>query len=335
MAIKFSTYLHDETALTSRPVEEIEFVGYSYPYFNLVRKELKSKLGKYNSFGVRHAEISDYLTVHSETYIEKLKVMASGQSVEQRPKLSIECKGLEFCLPGYLFGLGGMLQAIDMMKSGAIQRAYCFSLGGHHAYTDWGHGYCILNPLAAAARYAQRQGFEKVLIIDWDIHHGDGTQSIFANDPTVHCISIHSAADLYMALACGLRYGTTKTGEFLGHQNIPVLAKIFDDKFVAQADWGGVFYRAEESINIFSNSLQKVPWSPDLILIFSGYDSHKDDQGNEITNWVNSDFETLTKVVLNFSYKASCPVLSVHGGGYNLPVAVSAACSHVEILANY
>jgi acetoin utilization deacetylase AcuC-like enzyme len=96
-----------------------------------------------------------------------------------------------------------------------------------------------------------------------------------------------------------------------------------------------MFYRAEESINAFSRSLQKVPWLPDLIIVFSGYDSHKDDQGNEITNWTNTDFETLTKLLLDFSYKASCPVLSVHGGGYNLPVTVSAACSHVEVLANY
>lgn len=335
MTIKFATYLHDETALTSRPVDEIEFVGRSYPYFNSVRKELKNKLDKYNSLEIRSADYSDYLTVHSEIYIQKLLAMASGQNVEHRPKLSIECKGLEYCLPGYLFSLGGMLQAVDEMKLGNIERAYCFSLGGHHAYADWGHGYCILNPSAAAVRYAQRQGFEKVLIIDWDIHHGDGTQSIFANDPTVHCISIHSAADLYMALASGLRHGTTRTGELLGHQNIPILTKIFDDKFMTQADWGGVFYRAEESVNVFADSLQKIPWLPDLILIFSGYDSHKEDQGNEITNWTNNDFENLTKLVLDISRKAFCPVLSVHGGGYNLPVAISAACSHVEILANY
>jgi acetoin utilization deacetylase AcuC-like enzyme len=335
VTIKFATYLHDETALTSRPIDEIEFVGHSYPYFNSVRKELKNKLGKYNSLEARSAGYSDYLTVHSETYIQKLLAMASGQDVEQHPKLSIECKSLEYCLPGYLFGLGGMLQAIDQMKLGNIHRAYCFSLGGHHAYADWGHGYCILNPSAAAARYAQQHGYKKILIVDWDIHHGDGTQSIFANDSTVHCISIHSAADLYMGLASGLRYGTTKTGEFLGHQNIPILAKTFNDDFISQADWGGIFYRAEESMDAFSRSLQKVPWLPDLILVFSGYDAHKDDQGNEITDWINRDFETLTKLLLDFSYKASCPVLSVHGGGYNLPVTISAACAHVEVLANY
>lgn len=333
--MKFATYLHAETVLTSRPPNEIEFAGHSYPYFSQVRGALEKNLSEYESLPARQAHYSNYLAVHSEAYLQKLIAMASGQRVEQLPKLSIECKGLEFCLPGYLFGLGGMLQAIDEMKSGSIQRAYCFSLGGHHAYRDWGHGYCILNPSAAAARYAQQKGYKKILMVDWDIHHGDGTQSIFANDPDVHCISLHSAADLYMALAAGLRYGTTETAEALGHQNIPVLTKIFDDKFITQADWGGKFYRADESLNAFRQALKRVPWQPDMVFIFSGYDSHKDDQGREITNWDNEDFVTLTKDLLDFASKASCPVLSVHGGGYNLPVTLSAACEHVKTLAFY
>lgn len=333
--MKFATYLHADTVLTSRPPNEIEFIGHSYPYFSQVRSELEEKLGEYKSLPARQAQYSDYLVVHSETYLQKLIAMASGQPIDPPPKLSIECKGLEFCLPGYLFSLGGMLQAIDEMKSGNLQRAYCFSLGGHHAYQDWGHGYCVLNPSAAAARYAQQKGYKKILIVDWDIHHGDGTQSIFANDPDVHCISIHSAADLYMALAGGLRYGTTLTGETLGHQNIPVLTKIFDDRFVAQAGWGGTFYRAEESLIAFRQALEKIPWQPDMVFIFSGYDSHKDDQGRDITNWNNSDFESLTKYLLDVANEASCPVLSVHGGGYNLSTTISAAYSHVKILASY
>lgn len=333
--MKFATYLHPETTLTSRPVNEIEFIGHSYPYFSQVRTELEKALVEYKSLPVRQAEFSDYLLVHSESYIQKLIAMGSGQFVEAPPKLSIECKGLEFCLPGYLFGLGGLLQAIDEIKLGDIERAYCFSLGGHHAYKDWGHGYCILNPTAAAVRYAQQKGFSKVLIVDWDIHHGDGTQSIFANASSVHCISIHSVADLYMALASGLRYGTTQTGESLGHQNIPVLTKVFGDDFITQANWGGKFYRTDDCIPAFQESLEKIPWQPDLVFIFSGYDSHKDDQGHDITNWSDEDFVTLTKCLLDFTNKVACPVISVHGGGYNLPVTISAACNHVKTLASY
>lgn len=331
--MKFATYLHAETLLTSRPPDRIEFAGHSYPYFSQVRGELEKSLRGYKALPLRQAQYSDYLAVHSEEYLQKLKAMASGQPVEP-PKLSLECKGLEFCLPGYLFGLGGMLQAIDAMRAGEIQRAYCFSLGGHHAHRDWGHGYCLLNPSAAAARYAQQRGYQKILVVDWDLHHGDGTQSIFANDPDVHCISIHSAADLYMALAAGLRGGMTPSGEALGHQNIPVLTKAFDDRFVAQAQWDGTFYRAEESLAAFRQALGKIPWQPDLVFIFSGYDAHREDQGRDITGWDDDDFERLTQDVREVAERAACPVVSVHGGGYNLPVTISAACRHVQALAS-
>jgi acetoin utilization deacetylase AcuC-like enzyme len=138
-----------------------------------------------------------------------------------------------------------------------------------------------------------------------------------------------------MALASGLRYGTTSFGETSGHQNIPLLTKSLDDNFIAQANWGGNFYRADESLAVFKRSLDKIPWQPDLIFIFSGYDSHRDDQGRDITNWDNEDFVCLTRYVLDLAYKSACPVLSVHGGGYNLPITISAACGHVETLASY
>ncbi len=120
-----------------------------------------------------------------------------------------------------------MLAAIDHMKEGSLERAYCFSMVGHHAHSNWGHGYCLLNPLAAATRYAQSVGFAKILLIDWDIHHGDGTQFIFSYDSTVYCISIHNALDLYMAKASNLKAGTTTTATSVGHCNIPVITNSF------------------------------------------------------------------------------------------------------------
>src|SRR5262249_43442498 len=179
--------------------------------------------------GLRIAPLDLFGTVHTETYLQQLQLMAAGTPPATLPRLSSECLGMEFCLPGYQAGLGGMLEAIDQMRQGTLDRAYCFSLGGHHAYPNWGHGYCLLNPLAAAVRYAQSVGFARVVIVDWDIHHGDGTQAIFAGDSAVYCISIHSAADLYMANICGLRPGTTTSAAAVGHCNIPVLNRVFDD----------------------------------------------------------------------------------------------------------
>lgn len=329
----FATYLHPHTCYLIKPVEQITFVGHSYPHFSRVRAELEKALTGYPQLPVRKSEYSDYYAVHKRSYLNTLKMMAADEPVKELPRLSAECRGFEYCLPGYLYGLGGMLEAIDCMHKGTLKRAYFFCLGGHHAYAEWGHGYCLLNPQAAAIRYAQGLGFNKVLIVDWDIHHGDGTQSIFSGDPDVYCISIHSGIDLYMSMMRVIREGTTTAGKEAGHCNIPLLDESFGNELVKKMGLPGNFYRAGESIKIFQSALEQVSWSPDLIFIFSGYDSHKDDCGNGITNWTNKEYRTLTRYVIKLSEKANCPVLSVHGGGYILPVTISAAVSHVEVLA--
>jgi acetoin utilization deacetylase AcuC-like enzyme len=334
-APRFATYLHPETTALSKPPEEIQFVGFSWPYFKQVRQELSERLSAYPTLGLRIALLDLFSTIHTSTYLQQLQLMAAGTPPAIFPRLSSECLGMEFCLPGYQASLGGMLEAIDQMRQGTLDRAYCFSLGGHHAYPDWGHGYCLLNPLAVAVRYAQSRGFARVVIVDWDIHHGDGTQAIFAGDSTVYCISIHSAADLYMAKACGLRAGTTTSAAAVGHCNIPVLNQVFDDSFFEQMDLPGHFYRANQTLDALHEALMNLPWKPDLICIFSGYDGHRDDCGAGITDWTDQDFERMARLVLDQAHRAGCPVLSVHGGGYTLPVMLAAAAHFVETFANY
>ncbi|MEM7028970.1 MAG: histone deacetylase [Chloroflexota bacterium] len=331
--IQFATYLHPHTCYTSRPVSPDVFVGYSYPHYSQIREGLATALNDYTELPVKNVEYDQYRRVHSQDYLDKLTLMAADQPIDAPPKLSAECRGYEYCLPGYQYGLGGMFQAIDALKTGNLDRAFCFCLGGHHAYADWGHGYCLLNPLAVTAKYAQANGFEKVLIVDWDIHHGDGTQSIFANDESVYCISIHSVADLYMSKAAGMRIGSSEAGKTVGHCNIPLLHRIFKDDFFEEVGLNGTFYRAEQSLAAFQQALTQVPFQPDIILIFAGCDSHQDDGGADITDWDNEDFKALTRLTLDLSKQASCPVLSCQGGGYNLPVTLAATVAHVEVLA--
>jgi acetoin utilization deacetylase AcuC-like enzyme len=329
-------YLHPHCFYTSKPSENISFCGYSFPHYNQVRIALKKQLKNYGELEPRKANIRDFLSVHSQEYLKKLILKAQDQLPwENTLDLSIECQGLEYCLPGYLYGLGGMMSAIDQMQKGILERAYCFSMVGHHAHRNQAHGYCLLNPQAAAVRYAQKQGFNRVLIIDWDIHHGDGTQSIFSYDPEVFCISIHNAVDLYMAKVSDLKLGTTTFAEKVGHCNIPVLPYDFPDKLLEKFELTGNFYRFPDIIKVFHNSLANVPFKPDLITIFSGYDSHGKDCGENITNWTNNEFILLTKIVIDFARKFSCPILSVHGGGYQLPVTVSAALAHINTLKEY
>ncbi len=337
--MRFATYLHPETFYISKPIQEISFSKYSFLYYNQVRHNLNKFLPDYPILPLRKAKVADYLRVHTHEYLHKLNLKAHDQPLDKislsLPELSGECQGLEYSLPGYLYGLGGMLAAIDQIKQGSIERAYCFSMVGHHAHSNWGHGYCLLNPLAAAARHAQVQGFERVLIIDWDIHHGDGTQEIFSNDSSVHCISIHSAVDIYMAKASDLKAGTTDAAKVVGHCNIPIITKSFPVEVLHEEGITGEFYYGNQSINAFQQALENVPWQPDLIAIFSGYDSHKNDCGDGTTDWKNDDFCKLTEITLDFAKKHKCPILSSHGGGYKMPVTVSAAIAHINTLATY
>lgn len=137
-----------------------------------------------------------------------------------------------------------------------------------------------------------------------------------------------------MASACGLAPGTTTAAAALGHCNIPLLNAVYDDTFGEQMPLSGRFYRASESQEIFQQALCQLPWKPDLICIFSGYDSHKDACGRGIRDCTNDDFRRLTSAVIEVAQQATCPILSVHGGGYNLPITIAAAVSHVEVLAD-
>lgn len=330
----FATYVHHEIGLTTRPAQEIQWFGHSYPYFMSVYKALADCLNGFPVLPLRREPIGTFSMVHSEQYVEALKQMAKGCKPEVTPKLSLECSGFEFCLPGYEYTLGGLVEAIDRMSAGTLDRAYCVGLPGHHAHREWGHGYCMLNAQAAAARYAQSRGFKRVLIIDWDIHHGDGTQDIFAHDPSVFCISLHSGLDLYMMKASKLEAGTVPGGNAVGHCNIPLVHSLFSDTWLAQKfPTFGPAYRAVQSLPACEEALDKLPWSPDLLCLCSGYDSHKEDCGDQITDWVDADFETLTRLALGVAKRANCPVLSVHCGGYKLAVAVRAAQAHVRVLA--
>ncbi|MFK7801810.1 MAG: histone deacetylase family protein [Anaerolineae bacterium] len=331
----FKIYLHPETCATSKPASEIDFVGKSYPHYAEIRRRLADQIeNNYQHLPLRIAKLEEFLSVHTQSYLSKLQSLSNGNKVEDL-RLGMECTGLEYCFPGYQAGLGGMQQAIDEMAEGGLDAAYLFSLGGHHSYSDWGHGYCLLNPQAVAVRYAQKKGFKKVLIIDWDIHHGDGTQSIFENDPDVHCLSIHSGLDLYMSLMRVIRQGSSKVGKEMGHTNIPLIHQAYSDQDVKELKYQGVVYRAEQSLEAFRNTLNHLDFEPDLITIFCGYDAHKDDCGEEITNWDENIFETMTQTVMNYAITKKCPILSIHGGGYNIDSTISSAVRHVTTLSSH
>ncbi len=335
--MKFATYLNQEIFETLKPFDEINFEGYSYPHFNKLRAILEDKLDHYPKLALRKADFDFYYSIHENTFVDDILLLSQGKDPSAPLNRTIECSGMEFAVPGYCYALGGMIEAISQAMHGNLDRAYLFNVGGHHAHSDYAHGYSLLNTMAAAIRYGQAHGLGKVLIVDWDIHHGDGTQQIFEHDPDVHQISIHSAVDLYMMKASDIEKSTTTYAEKVGHCNIPVLWDGFEDDFFEEINLAGKFFRAGHIMQEFKAALDRVPFDPDLVFIFSGYDGHVDDCGEGITNYTNNDFRVLTRMVLDYAAPRKLPVISVHGGGYASPmrVTINAALAHVAELVNY
>jgi hypothetical protein len=133
MLKEVATYLHPETVAGSRPQEAVSFFGHSVPHFARVRAALAERLGVCPQLPLRQAALADYRTVHTPEYLEQVATLAGGEPPKTPPRLSPECRGLWHFLPAYLYGLGGLCEAIDQMVAGRVARAYCFSLPGHHA----------------------------------------------------------------------------------------------------------------------------------------------------------------------------------------------------------
>ncbi len=156
---------------------------------------------------------------------------------------------------------GGVLAACDAIMEGRVRNAFCaVRPPGHHATHRGGMGFCVYNNVAVAARYLQRRhGLENIAILDWDVHHGNGTQDIFYEDPTVLFMSTH----LWPFYPGGGLDTEKGAGDGIGFTiNIPTAAGDGDDDILAAFD---VFRRETEA------------FAPDFILVSAGYDSHEDD----------------------------------------------------------
>jgi acetoin utilization deacetylase AcuC-like enzyme len=212
---------------------------------------------------------------------------------------------------------GGVLNAIDAVMKGSAKNAFCILRPpGHHARPLGGMGFCIFNNVAIAARYAQkRYGIGRVLIADWDVHHGNGTQDIFYTDGSVFFFSTHQhpwypgtgAPDETgdgdgrdMTMNCPLPAGSGRA-EILG---------AFQEKLLPAAE------RVK----------------PELILISAGFDSRAGDPLGHF-QLTDTDFKDLTALMRGIADKhASGRLVSVLEGGYSLTGLAAGVRAHVEAL---
>ncbi len=217
------------------------------------------------------------------------------------------------------YGAGAPCQAIDLVMAGEVNNAFVpVRPPGHHATAERAMGFCLFNNVAVAARYAQRNypEIERVAIVDWDVHHGNGTQGIFYDDPTVYFFSSHQYP---WYPGTGSR-GEKGIGRGLGYTlNLPLRAA------TPAADQKRAF---EAALDEMSGK-----FAPDLIIISAGFDSHVHDPlGQLLLN--DQDFIDLTRAVKQWA-ASTCQgrLVSCLEGGYNLQTLGETVRAHVAELS--
>ena len=249
--------------------------------------------------------------IDSLPHINNIHTLEHFQSIQKIPKTG-EVAAL---------AVSGVLTAVKAVSEGRFRNAFCaIRPPGHHANnTGKDEGFCFYGNVAIAARYAQNQlGFKKILIVDWDYHHGNGTENAFWEDPSVLFFSTH---DLHAYPRTG---DPNRKGEGLGNGfniNVPLDCGATDDHIVKAF---------EEQLLSEAERFQ-----PDFILISAGFDSRVDDLLG-CFSITDSGFKRLTRIMMDLA-DSTCEgsIVSILEGGYNVDGLAMAVEAHVsELLAH-
>ncbi len=225
----------------------------------------------------------------------------------------------KFTRQAAILSAGAGVQAAEMVLNGDADSVFCaVRPPGHHAEVDKAMGFCIFKNIAVAAGYLLGEGgLERVAIIDWDIHHGNGTESIFIKDDRVLYISLHQ----YPHYPGTGHESTTGVGKGAGFNlNIPVSSGSADDLYLSRFD------------NVILPALEK--FEPEFILISAGFDGHSDDplSGGALTSSV---FGEMTLRLMDVAERCcGGKIVSLLEGGYDLKALADSVEAHVAALAD-
>ncbi len=262
----------------------------------------------------RSATDDDLLRCHTPAYLETVRRdLAAGRTELSTGDTTLSPRSGAVAR----LAAGGVLAAVDAVMAGRVRNAFAVVRPpGHHASAAAGMGFCLFNNVAVAARHAQAvHGLERVLILDWDVHHGNGTEAIFWSDPSVLVFDTHQSP-LYPGTGAAADRGGGPGEGFTINCPFPAGS---GGKPVLEA-FERVLLPAAEA------------FAPELVLVSAGFDGRAGDPlGGLLLE--DADFAALTRIALAIAGRhAGGRLVSSLEGGYELDGLATAAAAHVGAL---
>jgi acetoin utilization deacetylase AcuC-like enzyme len=248
----------------------------------------------------RPATREELETIHAPTYIDLIASTAGKTCVRLDGDTSTSARSYEAAL----LAAGGLLELIKTVVEGQLDNGFALVRPpGHHAERDRAMGFCLFNNVAIGAQYAIRKySLERILVMDWDVHHGNGTQKSFYEDPRVLYFSTHRYGSFYPGTGAAAETGSGKGKGF--NVNVPLSPGCGDGEYG----------------NIFEFFLKPIAleYRPQLILVSAGFDIHYDDPlgGMEVTE---KGFAKMTQVLMEIAKQtAQGRMVITLEGGYDI-----------------
>lgn len=259
------------------------------------------------------AEFDTITLMHDPYYVESIFNSLPISDSKQLDPDTILSPGSGDAL---LRGVGGICSAVDNVLSGVSNNAFCcMRPPGHHAEYGEAMGFCIFNNIAVAAKYAQKKyGIDKVAVVDFDVHHGNGTQHLFENDPNLFYASTHQ----FPAYPGTGAISEVGSGNIV---NVPL-----------KPGTGSESFREAYTTTI----LPKLnTFEPELLLVSAGFDAHRKDPLCQL-NLNSDDFSWVTKHLIEVADNhCQGMLISTLEGGYDLDALASSVAKHVQELLMY
>ena len=302
------------TAYLSHPSFRLHEMGAGHPecparldaiHDRLLSSGLLDMLVPYNAPPVTHEQL---LRAHTAYHIAEIEASAPGSGYRQ---IDPDTRMNAQTLTAVRHAAGAAVLATDLVIAGTVQSAFCaVRPPGHHATRDAAMGFCIFNNIAVGIRHAQRvHGLERIALIDFDVHHGNGSEDILAGDPEVLMCSTFQQG-LYPFM------GDVPMGPNMCNMPLPAYSRGDAMRQAVTEHW--------------LPALEK--FRPQMIFISAGFDAHRDD---ELANlgWTELDYAWVTARLLEVAAKhAGGRIVSMLEGGYALDALGRSVAAHIAVL---